>query len=122
MTLHLQECLDLADGQILPVTQSDQLVEGAEEFVGISEDLALVQALASASNDLGEKVKRVDILENVGLLVGDEHHVKLIQGLIDKSNIVLLDGSVLCSGVGGLGEGGEKGFDARPLHVMKGPS
>lgn len=56
VTLHLEKGLDLADGQVLPVAQSDQLVESAEQLVGILDDLALVQALASAGDDLGKEV------------------------------------------------------------------
>lgn len=35
VTLHLQECLDLADGEVLPVAKRDELIEGTEQFVGI---------------------------------------------------------------------------------------
>ena len=75
MTLHLQERLDLTDGQVLPVAEGNNLVKGAEDIKGMSEDLALVQGLAYAADYLGEEVQRVNVLENVGLLVGDEHHV-----------------------------------------------
>lgn len=56
VTLHLQERLDLADGQVLPVSESDQLIEGAQQLVGMLQDLPLLQTLASARDDLGEKV------------------------------------------------------------------
>lgn len=104
MTLHVQECLDLANGQVLPVAKGDELVEGAEEFVGILEDLALVEALACAGDDLGEQVQRIDVLQNVGLAVGDENHVELVERLVNESDIVLLDGGVLGAAVGLLGE------------------
>lgn len=56
MTLHLQEGLDLADGQVLPVAQGDQFIEGAEQFECVLENLAFVQALASAADNLGEEM------------------------------------------------------------------
>lgn len=56
VTLHLQEGPDLADGQVLPVAQRDQLVERAKELVGIADNLSLVQCLAGAGYDLGEEV------------------------------------------------------------------
>lgn len=90
----------MADGQVLPVTQSDQLVERAKQLVGIAEDLALVQALACAGDDLGEEVEGVDVLQDVGLAVGNEHHVELIKGLIDKADVILLHGGVLGARVG----------------------
>lgn len=119
MTLHLQERLDLADGQVLSVSQSDQLVKGAKQLVGILENLPLFQALARAGHNLGEEVERVDVLEDVGLAVGDEDHVELVEGLVDETDIVLLDGGVLRAAVGQLGERGEEGFDARPGHLAE---
>lgn len=120
MTFHLEEGLDLADSEVLAVTEGHQLVEGAKQFVGISEDFALVEAPAGAGDNLGEKVEGVDVLKNVGLLVGDEDHVQLIQGLVDESDIVLLDDGVLGARVGGLGERGEEGFDTGALDIVEG--
>lgn len=56
VTLHLQEGLDLADGQVLPVPQGDQLIEGAEELEGILENLTFLQILAGARDDLGKEM------------------------------------------------------------------
>ena len=100
MGLHLEESLDLADGQVLAVAQGDQLIESAEQFVGISEDFALVQTLACAGDHLGKEMERVDVLQNVGLAVGDEDHVQLVQGLVDKADVVLLDRGMLRARVG----------------------
>src|SRR5436190_120832 len=119
MALHLEKRLDLTNGQVLAVPEGDELVEGAEDVEGMLENLALVQAFAYAADDLGEEVERIDVLENVGLLVGDENHVELVQGLVDKSDVVLLDRGVLGARVGGLGESGKQGLDARTLHVME---
>lgn len=119
VTLHLQERLDLADRQVLPVTKSDQLIEGTQQFVGILDDFPLVQALACGGDDLGKEMQRVDVLEDVGLAVGDEHHVQLIQRLVDKADIVLFDGRVLRATVCKLGKGGKEGFDARPGHLAE---
>lgn len=121
VALHLQERLDLADGEVLPITKRHHLVKGAEDVKGMSEDLALVQRLAYAADHLGEEVQRVNVLEDVGLLVGDEHHVQLVQGLVDEADIVLLDRRVLGARVGGLGKRGEEGFDAGALDVVESP-
>lgn len=119
MTLHLQERLDLADCQVFPVTKCDQLIEGAEQLVGILEDFPLVQALARGGNNLGKEMKRVNVLEDVGLAIGDEDHVQLIQRLVDKADVVLFDGRMLRATVCKLGEGGKEGFDARPGHLAE---
>jgi hypothetical protein len=112
VTLHLEESLDLVDSQVLPVTKSNQLIEGAKQLVGILEDLPLVQALARASDHLGEEVKGINVLENVGLLVGDEDHVELVQGLIHEANIVLLNRGVLGAAVSELGKGEQQGLES----------
>jgi hypothetical protein len=119
VTLHLEEGLDLADSQVFPVTEGDQLVEGAKQLVGILEDLPLVQALARASDHLGEEVKGIDVLQNVGLLVGDEDHVELIQGLVHEANIVLLDCGMLGAAVSELGKGEQQGLESRSSHLME---
>lgn len=117
--LHVEEGLDLAQSKVLAVTQSDKLVESAEQFESIAQDFPLIQASADASNNLGEEVERVDVLENVGLTVCDEDHVQLVQGLINETDIVLLDGRVLGAAVGELGKRGEKSFNSRSLHLTE---
>ncbi len=121
MTLHLQECLDLADCQVLPVAQRDQLVEGAEQFIGIFEDLSLLQALASVGDHLGEEVQGIDVLEDVGLAVGDEHHIELIQGLVDEADIILLNRRVLGPAVRKLRERGQERFYPGSWHLSELP-
>lgn len=61
----------------------------------------------------------VDVLENVGLLVGDEHHVELVERLVDEADIVLFDRCVLGARVGGFGESGQEGLDSRPLDIVE---
>lgn len=100
VTLHVEECPNLAERQILTVAQSHQLIKGAEEVVGIPENLPLVQALAGTGDDLREQVERVDILQDVRLAVGDEHHVELVERLVDESDIILLDCCMLRAAVG----------------------
>lgn len=56
VTLHLQERLDLADGQVLPVAKSNQFVEGAKQLERILQDLPFLQSPASTRDDLGEEV------------------------------------------------------------------
>lgn len=97
MTLHFEEGLDLADGQVLSVSQSDKLVECTEQLVCIPQDFSLIQALACTCDDLCEKMEGVDVLQDVRLAVGDEDHVQFVQGLVDEADIVLLDRSMLCS-------------------------
>lgn len=119
MTFHLQESLDLADGEVLPVSQSDELVESTKQFVGILDNLPLIQALASAGNDLGEEVKGVDVLEDVGLAVGNEDYVQFVERLVDEANVVLFDCGVLSATIRELWEGGQEGFDTGPRHLAE---
>jgi hypothetical protein len=100
VTFHLQECLDLADCQVFPISKSDQLIKCTEQLVCILHDLSLIQALACACNDLGEEMEGVDVLEDIGLAVRDQDHIEFVEGLVDKSNVVLLHGRMLGTAVG----------------------
>lgn len=42
VTLHLQEGLDLTKREVLPISKSNQLVKGTQQFKGISCDFPLV--------------------------------------------------------------------------------
>lgn len=75
MALHLQESFDLRQRQVLPVAQCHQLIECAQQLEGITGNLPLVQALANAGGHLGKQVQAVDILEDIGLAVGDQDNV-----------------------------------------------
>lgn len=109
----------MADVEVLAVAEGNELVESAEQLVGIAQDFSLVEGLAGASDDLGKEVEGVDILEDVGLLVGDEHHVELVQWLVDKADIVLLDRSMLRSALGKLREGRKQGLYSRSWHLSE---
>ena len=105
MTFHLKKSLDLAERQVLPVSQSNKLIEGAEQLVGIAKNFPLVQGFADARHDLGKKMQGIDILQYIGLPIGDENHVKFIEWLIDIAYVILLHSSVLRARVGELWEG-----------------
>lgn len=61
----------------------------------------------------------VDVLENVGLTVGDEDHVQLVQWLVHEADIVLLDRGVLGAAVGKLGKGEQEGLESRAAHLVE---
>ena len=54
--LHVEESLDLAQSEVLAVTQSNELIESAEKLKSIAQNLSLIQASADAGNNLGEEV------------------------------------------------------------------
>lgn len=58
-------------------------------------------------------------LQDVGLLVGDEDDKELLQWLVYISNMIGLDGSVLLSRAGQLGERGNQTFDSGASHLTK---
>lgn len=99
VTFHFEECLYLRQREVLPVSQCDHFIESAEQLEGIAQDLPFVQTPANAGNDLGKKVQTVDVLENVGLLVCNQDDVELIQRLVNESHVVLLDCSMLGTGI-----------------------
>ena len=56
MRLHVEESLDLTQGEVLTVAQSNQLIKGAQKLKSIAQDLTLIQTSADAGDDLGEEV------------------------------------------------------------------
>jgi len=56
MTLHLQECLDLTDCQILSISERDKFIKGTEELIGILQYVPFIQGFACARDDLCKKV------------------------------------------------------------------
>lgn len=57
-------------------------------------------------------MQAINVLEDVGLAVGDQNNVQLIQWLVDEAHVVLLDGGVLGARVRQLGERGEKSLNS----------
>lgn len=66
-------------------------------------------------------MQRRDVLKDVRLAVGDQDHVELVQRLVNEADIVLLDRSVLRSGVCELGKGCQESLNSRPLHLTELP-
>lgn len=97
MTLHLKKCLDLAQRKVFAIAQCNQLVKCAEQFISIAKYFSLIQAFAYASDNLRKEMERVDVLQDIRLSIGDEYHVKLVKGLVDIANIVLLNSCMLCA-------------------------
>lgn len=121
MAFHVEKSLDLAHGKVLAVAKCHQLVKGTEELVGITNNLALVKRLARTGDNLGKEMQRINVLQDVGLAVGDEHHVELVKGLVDESDVVLLDRRVLGAAVCQLGERCKESLDPGPRHLAKLP-
>ena len=119
MTLHFQECLDLADCEVLPVPKGNQLIESTKKFICIPQYFSFVQGLACACNDLCEEMEGIDVLEDVGLAIRNENHVEFVKRLVHKTDIVLLNGCMLGTRVCQLWERRKKCFDSRPLHLTK---
>jgi hypothetical protein len=53
---HVQEGFDLAQGEVLAVAKSNQLIKGAQKLKGIAQNLAFVQTSADACDNLSEEV------------------------------------------------------------------
>lgn len=69
----------------------------------------------------GEESERLQVLQDVAVLGGDEDHVELLQRLVDVADAVGLHEGVLLARVHQFGEGGEEALDARPRHFHKLP-
>lgn len=99
MAFHLQKGLYLTEGEVFTISERDQFVKGTEQLECIAQDFPFVETFTDARCDLGEQVQTVNVLQDVGLAIGDEDDVQLVQGLVNEADIVLLNGSMLGSRV-----------------------
>ena len=112
MTLHFQDAFNLHEVDLLPPTQTYNLVERAEQLECMLRDFALLGGPAQIGHNAGKEVQGLDILENVGCLVGDEQDVEFFQRLVDIADVERFDRSMLSVGGDKLGERGQKRFYA----------
>lgn len=69
----------------------------------------------------GEESERLQVLQDVAVLGGDEDHVEFLQRLVHVANAVRFHKGVLLARVHQLREGGQEALDARPGHFHKLP-
>ena len=77
------------------MTQAHDFIKGAQKLISIAQDLSLVQGFAKTADNLGKKVQRINVLQDVRLPVGDENHVKLVERLVNIAHVVLFHSGVL---------------------------
>ena len=101
------------------MAERDDLVEGEDEIEGGAADALLVGLLLRVlGEDLAEESQDVEVLEDVGRLVGDEEEVQLslLHGGVHVPDVLGLDVRVLGARADELGERGEQALDANARH------
>jgi hypothetical protein len=79
VALHLQSIAHLNEtNSAFSITETNNLVKRPKEFECASDHLTLCGASTHVGDDTGEKMQRVDILENVGGLIGDEKNIEVL--------------------------------------------
>ena len=78
VTLHLEHIAHLHEIDLLPVSHADNLVKRAQQLERILQNLPLLCAPAKVRDDAREKMEGLDVLEDVGCLVGDEQDVEVL--------------------------------------------
>jgi hypothetical protein len=79
MALHLTVLLDLEHGGVLLVPQGNDFIKGKNEVEGTQgHGLLLQQALAELRHQLGHEAQRLQVLQDVALLVGHQQHVQTL--------------------------------------------
>ncbi|KAH9401294.1 hypothetical protein TYRP_002892 [Tyrophagus putrescentiae] len=81
--VHLDEGAHLRHVHVLPVAEGDDLVEGEEQREGVVEDRLLVGGVLPRGgrvlvDDAHKEAQRLQVLQNVGRLGGDQHAVQLV--------------------------------------------
>lgn len=108
MTLHLQHVAHLHEVDLFPVSHAHDLVERAQQIECVLDNLALLRTPAHIRDHAREQMESLDVLEDVGRLVGDEENVEVFQGLVDIANVGGLNGSMLRAGWDEFREGREE--------------
>ena len=81
-------------------------------------DLLLLDCLAVLGNDAREEAKRFQVLQDVTRLGRDQHHLELVDRLIDVAHALCLDERVLLGArADELGERGQQALDSPACHV-----
>lgn len=68
-----------------------------------------------------EEAEGLQVLQDVAILGGDQHHIELLQRLVDIAHTLRLHKRVLLACVHQLGEGGQQALYTRPCHLHKLP-
>lgn len=86
MRLHFCNGTDLSQRDVFSVSQGDDLVKHGDELECPVENFLFVDRAAIFGEGTGKEMERVNVLQDVGGLVGDEDHVEFFHGLIDVSD------------------------------------
>ena len=79
MAFHLRVLLDLADGHVLLVAQGDDLVECGQQLERGGADALLVHRRQHVLGEhLAEQAQRLQVLQDVAGLVGDQQQVQAL--------------------------------------------
>lgn len=119
MTLHLQYAPHLRQRHLLSVAQANDLIKCTKQIESVFEDFPFFCTSTHVRHNAGDQVQRLDVLKDIRGLVRDQEDVKLLQRLVDVSNLGSLDRRVLCVCRDEFWEGSQKGFNPGSRHVSE---
>jgi hypothetical protein len=119
VTFHFENTPHLYKIHLFPITHAYDLIKCAKELKALLLDFALISGAAHIRHNTREQMEGVNILENVGSLVGDEKDIEVFEWLVDIADLSSFDGGVLRVCGNEFGEGGEERFDVGTRHGVK---
>jgi len=116
--LHLEDAPHLLEVDVLPPSQTDDLVPRGEDLEVDAHNIELVDGSTASSRcefccDAGDEGEGGEVEEDVGLGGGEEEDVKVFKRGVDEADTGRLDDGVFGGGRDEAGEGGEEGLEAR---------
>mmetsp|Transcript_40248 Transcript_40248/g.104177 ORF Transcript_40248/g.104177 Transcript_40248/m.104177 type:complete len:594 (-) Transcript_40248:31-1812(-) len=119
VALHVGVLLHLRRRDVLLEAVADDLVEGKEQLKRRARDRLLLQRLHVHRHHLGQQPQRLQVLQDVALLVRHQQQVQPLQRVVHISHSVGLHKGVLLPGAHQFGECREQALDADAAHVHK---
>lgn len=91
MRLHFENVADLLEVDVLPPAEADDLVPRAEDLKVDADDIDLADGASATSAaefgcDAGDERKGREVEEDVGLGVGDQDDVQVVERSVDKAD------------------------------------
>jgi hypothetical protein len=103
--IHGKSSLNLAQSDGFTITKGDDIIEGEEDFEGVLLDVRFVQTMNTYINDnFMNETDGLEVLDDVGVLVGDKDEVHGFEGEIDVAYEFVFDKCVLLCGADRFGE------------------
>mmetsp|Transcript_10649 Transcript_10649/g.16034 ORF Transcript_10649/g.16034 Transcript_10649/m.16034 type:complete len:244 (-) Transcript_10649:197-928(-) len=86
LAVHFQILVNLLKGDFLSVTTSDNFIKCKTKIISLVQNILFFRDTTKVSCHFVNEFKCLQIFQDVGRFVGDQQHIKLLQGCVQISN------------------------------------